>query len=110
MNSLVTKECSHCARNAIPLTHGHIVPLAFELDNWQVMNDHHLSRHFVFLDFVEAIRFVNEVAELAEREEHHPDINVCYNTVRLDIWTHKIDGLSENDFILAAKVDQLLKR
>ena len=110
MNRLVAKECEHSQDSMPPLTHGRIQPLAMELGNWEVMNDHHLSRTFRFLDFEDAIAFVDKVGCVAEREEHYPDISISYNSVRIDIWTHAIDGLSENDFILAAKINHLLHR
>ena len=108
MNRLITKECVPCRGGIPPLSHGLIQPFADELSNWQVMNDHHISRTFVFFDFEDSMKFVNHVAVIAEQEEHHPDIYISYNTVRLDIWTHKIDGLTESDFILAAKIDRVL--
>ncbi len=67
-----------------------------------------ISRDFMFKDFVKAVEFVNQVADIAEVEDHHPDIFVSYNKVRLDLWTHAINGLSENDFIVAAKIDDML--
>lgn len=66
-----------------------------------------IIKEFQFKNFVEAMKFVNRVADLAEEEGHHPDIHIHYNKVRFDIWTHAIDGLSENDFILATKIDAL---
>ena len=66
-----------------------------------------ITKEFQFKNFVEAMKFLNQVAALAEEEGHHPDIHIHYNKVSLDIWTHAIDGLSENDFILAAKIDNL---
>ena len=66
-----------------------------------------ITKEFKYKNFVEALKFVNRVADLAEQEGHHPDIHIHYNLVRFDIWTHAIDGLSENDFILAAKIDAL---
>ena len=108
MNRLIAKECVPCRGGVPPLSHGLIQPFANELSNWQVMNDHHISRTFIFFDFEDSMKFVNHVAVIAEQEEHHPDIYISYNTVRLDIWTHKIDGLTESDFILAAKIDRVL--
>jgi 4a-hydroxytetrahydrobiopterin dehydratase len=69
--------------------------------------EHHLERVFRFADFRSALAFTNQVGELAEREQHHPDIHLAWGKVKLRIWTHKIDGLTESDFILAAKVDAL---
>lgn len=91
-----------------PLTHGRIVPLANAL-SWQVMNDHHITRTFVFLDFIDSMKFVTKLSELIDREEEYPDIWISYNTVRVDIWTHRIDGLTEKDFLFASKIDELLR-
>ena len=74
---------------------------------WKVVTEHHLERDFSFADFRKALDFVNRVGDVAETENHHPDIFLTWGKVGLKIWTHAIDGLSENDFILAAKVDQL---
>ena len=70
--------------------------------------EHHLEKEFLFRDFVSALAFVNRVGELAEREGHHPDVHLAWGKVRLTLWTHKIDGLTESDFVLAAKADTLL--
>jgi 4a-hydroxytetrahydrobiopterin dehydratase len=75
-----------------------------ELAGWY-LNGKWITKEFAFKNFVAAMQFVNKVAEIAEGEGHHPDIHIHYNRVRFDIWTHAIDGLSENDFILAAKID-----
>ncbi len=77
--------------------------------HWTLDRDdiHKIRRSFKFKDFKEAMRFVNEVAELAEQEGHHPVIHVNYNKVELELWTHAIRGLFENDFIMAAKIDQI---
>ena len=78
-------------------------------DRWRLEeNATRLSRRFEFRDFVEAMKFVNRVADLAEQQGHHPDIAIHWNKVDLVLWTHKIGGLHENDFILAAKVNRLL--
>jgi 4a-hydroxytetrahydrobiopterin dehydratase len=79
------------------------------VDGWQATNDR-LVKTFKFEDFVKAMQFLNRVAELAEREQHHPDFCVHYNRVDFTLWTHTVGGLSENDFILAAKIDALVKR
>lgn len=76
---------------------------------WQADNSHiNISREFKFKNFKEAVIFINQVAEIAEGEKHHPDIHVLYNRVNLQIQTHAISGLSENDFILVAKINTLL--
>jgi 4a-hydroxytetrahydrobiopterin dehydratase len=74
---------------------------------WKVVNEHHLEREFTFKNFREALEFTNRVGELAERENHHPDTYLAWGKVKVTIWTHKIDGLTESDFIMAAKIDQI---
>lgn len=78
-----------------------------ELDGWEVIEEHHLLKSYAFKDFRDALRFVNSVGQLAEQEGHHPDICFGWGRAELKIWTHKIDGLTESDFILAAKIDAL---
>lgn len=75
---------------------------------WLLADGHHLEKEYRFADFREALQFTNKVGELAEKEGHHPDIHLSWGKVKLLIWTHKIDGLTESDFILAAKADTLL--
>jgi 4a-hydroxytetrahydrobiopterin dehydratase len=72
---------------------------------WRVVEEHHLEKEFAFKDFREALAFTNQVGELAEANNHHPDIYLTWGKVRITLWTHKIDGLTESDFVLAAKVD-----
>jgi 4a-hydroxytetrahydrobiopterin dehydratase len=74
---------------------------------WKIVDEHHLVREFRFPDFLQALAFTNRVGELAEQEGHHPDILLSYGKVEVTLWTHAIDGISENDFILAAKIDEL---
>jgi 4a-hydroxytetrahydrobiopterin dehydratase len=74
---------------------------------WQVAGEHHLQREFNFKDFRDALTFTNRVGELAEEQGHHPDIFLTWGKAKVTIWTHKIDGLTESDFILAAKIDSL---
>jgi 4a-hydroxytetrahydrobiopterin dehydratase len=108
MTDLAKKHCVPCAAGAIPLKGEQIEERAKELDpGWQVVEEHHLEREFKFDDFRQALDFVNQVGELAEEEGHHPDIFLSYGKVRIQLWTHKIDGLHDNDFIMAAKIDAL---
>jgi 4a-hydroxytetrahydrobiopterin dehydratase len=110
MNALAEKECVPC-RGEVPALKGKdLAKLANELDNgWQVVREHHLEKTYKFKDFREALDFTNKVGELAEEQGHHPDIYLAWGQVKLTIWTHKIDGLTESDFIFAAKADQLLQ-
>ena len=74
---------------------------------WLVINQHHLEKEFKFPDFRQALAFTNRVGELAEQQNHHPDIYLAWGKVKLTLWTHKIDGLTESDFVFAAKVNQV---
>ena len=105
--SLTDKKCQPCAGGVAPLKGERLVPLAAELPAWEIVEEHHLSRTFRFKNFAEALAFVNRVGELAEREGHHPTIHFTWGEATVETWTHKIDGLTESDFILAAKIDEL---
>jgi 4a-hydroxytetrahydrobiopterin dehydratase len=105
--ALAEKTCIPCRGGVPPLTAGEIRPLAGEVPDWKVVDDHHIERAFDFPDFRKALDFTNAVGELAEDQGHHPDIYLAWGKVRVTTWTHKIDGLTESDFILAAKIDRL---
>ena len=75
--------------------------------DWQVIDDHHLSRLYTFKNFRKALDFVNGVGEMAEEQQHHPDVFLAWGKARVEIWTHKIDGLMESDFVFAAKCDRI---
>lgn len=107
MSGLAEKSCIPCRGGVPPLTAAEIWPLEAQVRDWKVVDNHHLERHFTFPDFKTALRFVNQVGELAENQGHHPDIFLAWGKVGISIWTHKIDGLTESDFILAAKIDRL---
>ena len=77
------------------------------MPDWKVVNEHHLQKSYRFKDFREAQTFVNRVGDLAEEQGHHPDICFGWGQAEITIWTHKIDGLTESDFILAAKIDEI---
>jgi 4a-hydroxytetrahydrobiopterin dehydratase len=96
-----------CRGGVPPLTAGEIEPLESAIEGWEVVDTHHLHKTFSFPDFQEALQFVNQVGQLAEAQGHHPDLLLRWGKVEIKIWTHKIDGLTESDFILAAKIDQL---
>jgi len=74
---------------------------------WRVNEEHHISKTFTFPDFRQALGFVNRAGEVAEEQGHHPDIYLSWGKVEIKLWTHKIDGLTESDFIMAAKIDEL---
>jgi len=104
--TLSDQKCEVCRTGTPPLSLAESRALAREVPGW-ALAEKSIEREFGFQDFHQAIGFVNRVADLAEQEGHHPDISISYNRVRLKLWTHKIGGLSRNDFILAAKVDRL---
>lgn len=107
-DELAQKQCVPCRGGVPPLQGGQIQELQGQLDDdWQVIDDHHLVREFRFKNFRQALDFTNRVGELAEEQGHHPDIFLGWGRVRVTVWTHKIDGLTESDFIFAAKVDRL---
>ena len=106
--SLTKKKCASCEGGVAPLGEPEARKLAAEIPGWKVtLEPPRVSREFKFKDFKQAMKFVNRVADLAEEEGHHPDFHIHWNRVELVLWTHDIGGLSENDFIVAAKVDAL---
>ena len=108
MPKLKDKNCIPCEGGAKPLSAEASIRLSAELEGWELAkNAKSLSKEMVFKDFDKAMDFVNMVADLAEQENHHPDIDIRYNKVALALSTHAIKGLSENDFILAAKIDAI---
>jgi len=107
MAELCTQKCVPCQGGVPSLEADEMAPLLGQLNGWEVVENHHLTRLFTFPDFAGALAMVNKVGDLAEQEGHHPDIYLAWGKVRIDIWTHKIDGLTESDFILAAKIDKL---
>jgi 4a-hydroxytetrahydrobiopterin dehydratase len=107
MSGLAQKECVPCRGGVPPLSGEEIAKLLPELNGWEVVNEHHLKKSYPFTNFREALAFVNRVGELAEEQGHHPDITFGWGHAEILIWTHKIGGLTESDFILAAKIDRL---
>jgi 4a-hydroxytetrahydrobiopterin dehydratase len=107
MTELAERQCVPCRGGVPALNASEIQPLAAQIPNWQVVDAHHLQRTFKFGDFRESLDFVNRVGELAEAQGHHPDICFGWGKADVSIWTHKIDGLTESDFVLAAKIDKL---
>ncbi|HTI97885.1 MAG TPA: 4a-hydroxytetrahydrobiopterin dehydratase [Dongiaceae bacterium] len=106
--ALAGKECKPCSSGSQPLQGEPLKKLRAGLQpEWTVVDEHHLERNYSVANFREALDLTNRVGEVAERENHHPDIFLSWGRVKLKLWTHNIDGLSENDFILAAKLDQL---
>lgn len=102
------QTCKPCQGGEDPLKGSALDEYRDQIDDaWAVVEEHHLEREFSFDDFKQALAFTNRVGEIAEEEQHHPDIALGYGSVTITLWTHKIGGLSERDFILAAKIDQL---
>ena len=102
-------ECTPCRGGIPPLTREEIAPYLSDLGNdWRVVDDHHLEKEYRFRNFREALDFTNGVGELAEEVGHHPDVHLAWGKVVLTVWTHKIDGLHEADFVFAAKADRVL--
>lgn len=110
MSELTQATCVPCRGGVPTLTDSEIDELRPQVPEWQVMEVDgvkRIRREFRFKDFRQALAFTVQVAELAEREQHHPDIHLSWGRVVVETWTHKIKGLHQNDFILAAKVDEL---
>ena len=107
---LASMECVPCRGGVPPLDRAEIESYLADLGHeWRVVDDHHLEKEFRFADFKQALAYTNRVGELAERIGHHPDIYLAWGKVRLTVWTHKIDGLNEPDFVFAAKADRALE-
>jgi 4a-hydroxytetrahydrobiopterin dehydratase len=110
MTKLARKKCVPCEGGVPPLSQKEANELLKEVYGWTLIdNARLLVKSFRFEDFVTAMKFVNKVAEVAEEEGHHPDFTISYSDVGVELTTHAIDGLSENDFILAAKIDEIQK-
>ncbi len=108
MSDLAAKNCEPCKGGIPPLGGVEIVQLLAQLGNdWEAVAEHHLQKEFKFPDFRTALDFTNQVGAIAEEQGHHPDIYLAWGKVEITIWTHKLDGLHESDFILAAKIDRL---
>lgn len=108
MSQLAQKKCVPCRGGVPPLKGEELEKFQTELGgNWKVIEAHHLEKEFSFEDFKSALDFTNRVGALAEEEGHHPDIYLAWGKVKITTWTHKINGLTESDFILAAKIDTL---
>ena len=105
--NLIEKRCLPCEGGTPSMGESEINILLKEVPLWS-LREGHLFRSFKFRNFKEAMTFVNSLANLAEEEGHHPDICIHYNRVEVELWTHAIKGLSENDFIMAAKTDNIL--
>ena len=109
MSDLAKKTCIPCKGGVPPLKGEKLDDLMEKLKNdWKIIKEHHLEKEYSFKNFKEALDFTVKVGELAENQDHHPDIFLTWGKVKVTIWTHKIDGLTESDFIFAAKTDREL--
>jgi 4a-hydroxytetrahydrobiopterin dehydratase len=107
MTELADKQCVPCRGDVPPLKGEELRKLHQRVPKWTVDREHHLHREFSFPDFKRALDFVNRVGEVAEEQGHHPDIFLAWGKAGVTLWTHRIDGLSEGDFIMAAKIERL---
>jgi 4a-hydroxytetrahydrobiopterin dehydratase len=105
MPGLADRQCVPCKGGVPPLDAEHTAPLLAQLDGWNVVEQHHLEKQYNLKNFVEALELVNRIGAVAEQQNHHPDIMLAWGRVKVTIWTHKINGLTESDFIFAAKCD-----
>ena len=105
--NLLRSKCVACeGKGILPIDRAEAEEYLIQVEGWTLSEDaKHIIKVYKFKDFIGAINFVNKVADIAESKGHHPDIKINYNKVILELWTHAIGGLSENDFIVAAKVD-----
>lgn len=108
MSTLASKTCVPCRGGVPSLKGAALEELKEQVSLWNVIDEHHLLKSFTFPDFAKALAFVNRVGAIAEEQGHHPDIFLTWGKVEIKTWTHKIDGLTESDFILAAKIDGAL--
>ena len=105
-SELAAKQCIPCRGGVPPLEGPQIQALLVQLGNdWRVVDDHHLEKEYRLENFAEALAFTNRVGATAEEQNHHPDIYLAWGKVGVTIWTHKIDGLTESDFVMAAKIE-----
>ena len=103
---LAQKHCAPCKGGGPPLRGEELQKVSSQLPDWKVVAEHHLTKTFIFPDFKTALAFVNRAGAIAEAEGHHPDLSLTWGRVDVKTYTHKIDGLTESDFILAAKIDK----
>jgi 4a-hydroxytetrahydrobiopterin dehydratase len=104
-SDLASRKCETCEEGTGALKGDELRKLYGQLDGWTMANEHHLEKEYRFKDFAEALAFVNRLGAVAEDEGHHPDILLTWGKVKVTLWTHSVGGLTENDFILAAKAD-----
>ena len=108
---LASKKCIPCSGGIPPMEKKEIDKYLNNLGNgWKVNSKGHINKEYKFQDFIEAMKFANKIAEIAEKEGHHPDLHISWGSCKVEIWTHKINGLAESDFYLAAKIEEIFKK
>lgn len=107
MSDLASKTCVPCRGGVPPLKGKDLEGFLKQVPGWKAVKGHHITKAFTFPDFAQALAFVNKVGAVAEEQGHHPDILLSWGKAEITTWTHKIDGLTESDFILAAKIDRV---
>ena len=112
MNNLLNKKCIPCERGVLPFNLSEIHKYQKKVDGWNVKKNkkkiYFLEKQFIFKNFIDSQDFINKVSEISENENHHPDISFGWGYAKISITTHAIEGLSKNDFILAAKIDKII--
>jgi 4a-hydroxytetrahydrobiopterin dehydratase len=104
---LAQKECKPCKGDVPPLKGADLKDMQNKLDaGWDVVDEHHLEKTYTFDDYEQSVFFTNAVAKIAQEQDHHPDILLTYGKVKVTVWTHSIDGLTESDFVFAAKTEE----
>ena len=105
--ALADKKCVPCRGGVPPLKGQELEQIHKSVPKWTVVDEHQIRREFKFPDFQQALDFVNRIGALAEEQGHHPDILLAWGKAEITLWTHKVDGLTESDFIMAAKIDRM---
>lgn len=106
-SDLADRKCVPCRGGVPALGRGGVQELLAQLNGWQIVEEHKLYKSWTFRNFMEPVAFVNRIAHVAEEEGHHPDLYVRWGEVRVYLWTHKVNGLTESDFYMAAKIDRI---
>jgi 4a-hydroxytetrahydrobiopterin dehydratase len=106
MDGLADRQCVPCKGGVPPLSAEQIAPLLAQIQGWTAAENHHLEKRYQLKNFAEALDLVNRIGAIAEEQNHHPDIFLAWGRVGVKIWTHKINGLTESDFVFAAKCDR----
>ena len=110
MPGLADRQCVPCKGGVPPLTADEIAPLLAQIDDWKAAEAHHLEKLYKLKDFAQALDLVNRIGAIAEEQNHHPDLFLAWGKVEVKIWTHKINGLTESDFVFAAKCDRAYRQ